>query len=224
MNPSVFDRLVAAQKHIASQGWVYIAAYVLLGSLPYIYLDLNMPEANGAYVLMSFVGIGLNFVLLYTLMLRSGLLESGAKAGIVTFFGLSILHSVGVAFGFLLLVLPGIYLTLRWLPAFARLLSSDDTIPAALAWSWHRTSANVGALGLAGVAPGLLWLACTAAMLAPELYYELYPNAPWETAYMSSVVIGNISLSVFFVWYTVLGIAAFAVLRDQVSDDTAAFE
>lgn len=201
-----------------------MVAYALSWALPYIYIDLNMPDANGAYFLMSFMGIGLNFALLYTLMLRSGLLESGAKAGVVTFVGLSLLHSVGVLFGFLVLVLPGIYLTLRWLPAFARLLSSDDTIPAALAWSWHRTGGSVGALGLAGVVPGLLWLAGIAAIFAPELYYELYPDSPWETVYMSSVVIGNIVLPLFFVWYTVLGIAAFAVLRDQVSHDAAAFE
>lgn len=209
---------------MAATGWRYLAAYVLFWALPYSLIDLFIPESSGAYFVMSFVGSGLAFALLITLLRRFDLLESGARTGIISFFGLSILHSLAVFLGVLMFVLPGLYLLLRWLAAFARLLSSDEGIPAALGWSWRKTEGHVAALGLAFLAPGLLWLAGFGALFATDMVLVFFPNAPWETLYTASAVVGNVTIAVSLAWYTVLGVATYAVLRDPAGEDAGTFE
>ncbi|MEM6584626.1 MAG: hypothetical protein AAF692_02625, partial [Pseudomonadota bacterium] len=80
-----YQNLTAFQIAIAKRFWHILLAYVVCWSLPYTYIDIEMPDANAAYLIMSVVGIGLNFALLLALMSRSGTLNSVAKTGVFSF-------------------------------------------------------------------------------------------------------------------------------------------
>ena len=201
--------------------------YVLLWAGPYIYVDINMPESNGAYFLLSFVGIGLNFFLLYSLTQSSDARGEKTHTGIIAYFGLSILHSVAISIGLILLILPGLYLALRWLPAFARLLKSHEGVVEALGWSWDRTKGHELALGLPFLGMTSIYLLGVGPIVGWEYLYNLTDYVSYETIdslYIPSVVLTNIALALGLAWYTILGVACYSCLRDDVWGETAAFE
>ncbi|KEO91166.1 hypothetical protein EH31_00445 [Erythrobacter longus] len=219
--------LVAEQKAIASRGLKYMIAFLLLWAGPYIYVDIQMPDSNGAYFLLSFVGIGLTFFLLYSLLRSSSAHDEATKTGIAGFFGLSLLHSIAVFAGLLLFVIPGLYLAMRWLPAFARLLKSDEGIIEALRWSWERTGGYQSALAVPFMWVMSLYLLGMGPILGWELLYQFTDYVSYETLdslYEPSVVLSNIALAVGAAWYTTLGVASYVCLRGEARLEAETFE
>lgn len=218
---------MAQQKAIAHAGAKFIAIYLVLWAGPYMYLDIAMPDANGAYLLLSFVGIGLNFFLLYSLLQVSDAGDEQTKTGFGAYFGLSILHSIAVFIGVLVFVLPGLYLALRWLPAFARVLKSDDGITEALRWSWEGTSGHERDLAIPFLLVTAVYLLGIGPLLATEFLYgrpEFISYETIESLTVSSAVFINIVMAVAAAWYTVLGVASYAWLRSDTSHVAAEFE
>ncbi|MEM7700801.1 MAG: hypothetical protein AAF251_02580 [Pseudomonadota bacterium] len=224
MDQSFHAHLIEVQRIVAHRGRLFLGLYLLLFTAPYLYLDLVTPESDGGYFLMNFVGIGLNFMLLYTLMRESDLLGGGPRTGIASFFGLSLIHSLGVLIGLVLVVLPGIYLMARWLPAFGRLLVSDEGVVRALGWSWDETSGQLSPLLLALSAPISVIGLSLAAIFLPITLVEIYPNWPWETIGLVALLTSNVGLSIGLAWYTVLGVSVYACLRDAPDEAVEAFE
>lgn len=208
-------------------GVKFIVAYLVLWAGPYMYVDIAMPQSNGAYALLSFVGIGLNFFLLYSLMQVSDAGDEPTKTGFGAYFGLSILHSIAVFMGLVLLILPGLYLALRWLPAFARLLKSDDGITQALRWSWEQTSGRERDLALPFLFVMAAYLVGFGPLVATEVSYGSPEYVSYETIEgldVPSAVFMNIVMAVAGAWYTVLGVASYAWLRSGTNHVAAQFE
>ena len=57
----------------------------------------------------------------------------------------------------------------------------------------------------------LIAIAC---LIYQEVFWELYPQEPWETMYTWTTVVANLALSIGMAWYALLGVAAYACLRD----------
>ncbi|MEO1729945.1 MAG: hypothetical protein AAFR64_04335 [Pseudomonadota bacterium] len=215
MEISLFDQLIAEQKSIAARSWVYVFGFLVLSVVPYVVLDLFWYEETTPFFAVSFLSILLNFGFLHFLLKDNFLYENGLQAGIFSFIGLSFLHTVPVILGWILLFLPGAYLALRWLPAFARLFASEDGVMASLGWSWEHTSGIVGALAGAFAGPVVLYAISICALVFQGFYLEVAPNADFETVFTSTTIISNVAMSAGLAWYTILGVAVYSLISGQ---------
>lgn len=227
MDGGLNGALASQIREIAGNAAKYIIVYVVLWAGAYIYIDLEMPDSTGAFFLMSFVGVGLNFFLLYSLVQSSDAADYGPKTGLASFFGLSLLHSIAIFAGLVFLIIPGLFLCIRWLPAFARLLNSDEGLIAAFDWSWDRTKGHE--LTLAGWFLGLiaLYLIAFASIAVIEIYPEFDRDVSYETLeslLIPSVILSNVAMALGLVWYTLLGVASYVCLLHDGTEEAEEFE
>lgn len=134
--------------------------------------------------------------------------ESEHGAGFGQYFGASFLMSIGIILGFMLLILPGIYLQLRWTLAIPVLFSrtESDNWGAAINRSWELTSAVVLKLAAA-------WLI---GMLLTALSFYAY----WTWAFtdvgeprLVGLAVANAATAASVIYFLVMGFAAFLLLR-----------
>lgn len=62
------------------------------------------------------------------------------RAGFAAFFGVNLLSGLAILLGFLALIVPGVFLLVRWSAADGALLSEGEGISAALGRSWQITA------------------------------------------------------------------------------------
>lgn len=78
-----------------------------------------------------------------------------AGARFWSFVGMSILAAIGVAIGFVLLIVPGLIVMVRWSAANGYLLSGEHSITDSLGASWEATKGHGWAIFGAGL---VLWI------------------------------------------------------------------
>jgi len=83
------------------------------------------------------------YFLIRRLVERQGLQIADRLGGFGSFFLLGIVTSLGVALGFVLLILPGIYLSARWSMASAALIAENQGSSRAMARSWDASRDHV---------------------------------------------------------------------------------
>lgn len=74
---------------------------------------------------------------------RLGLRAPGGRNRFGAFWGLNILSGLGILLGYLVLILPGLYLSARWVAASAALLAQDGRVNDALGESWTITKPSL---------------------------------------------------------------------------------
>ena len=74
---------------------------------------------------------------------RLGLREPGGRNRFGAFWGLNILSGLGILLGYIVLILPGLYLSARWVAASAALLTEDEGVNNAMGRSWEITQPSV---------------------------------------------------------------------------------
>ncbi|GAA4767213.1 hypothetical protein GCM10023219_10990 [Stakelama sediminis] len=74
--------------------------------------------------------------------------------GFGTFFGVALLVGIGTALGVVLLILPGLYLWVRWSIAVPVAIAEREPVGAAIGESWRRTNGHVIPIALCGL---LIW-------------------------------------------------------------------
>lgn len=202
------DGMMAEQQRLAARAAGFIAGYVVVASTPYVLLDIYAPEMNAAFAWASLFDWGLGYLMFLAVMNRGGLTAGGTRSGVGTYFVLGIALGIPVLLGLIALVLPGLYLLMRWLPAYSRALMTRDGAIWALGWSWQRTQPWQAPLAMAM----LLSLVPTAiSVLVPfaDMFaYELLGR----TGIILISVIGNVAASIGFAGLTVYGVAAYSML------------
>ena len=154
---------------------------------------------------------------LLTAMLRnSGLLREKSAKGIWSYIGLGILSTLATILGFLLLIVPGVILLVRWLPAYGYLFCDNLPVTDALGKSWDRTRQNFSSLFVASVVPVFGFVAGFAA-------YVLSDGMSQEV-YLSGIVVGNLALSASGAVWTALGVAAYSLLEPPTGHLSDVFE
>ncbi len=209
--PSDFLRnLNREQKHLVMKAWPYVLGYIVLGSAPNTFLDIYYYDEAGAYVWAGFLDWALGYILLLVVMQKGGQFAHGKTSGIGTYFALGIATGIPVGLALVVLILPGVYLLMRWLPVYARALTSPNLIGNSLRWSWNATERFQRPLGIAMIGPVLCY-----GIAAGSLY--LHDGSSW-TAYILSAVAANHAISLAHAWLTILGVAAFATLASIEMD------
>lgn len=214
----IYARLVAEQWRILREGRNWIILYVLATVGSYIYIDLYHYDANGLYVLIGLLVWAMGYILTISLLKNAGYIPDGLKSGVGTYFVLGIAIGLAILMAGVFFILPGMYLAMRWLPVFERALTSNDGAQGSMWWSWNSTEPVQFDLSRFSILPMLLIIV---ASLSPWVYDEFYDFFDWN-GYVAYIVIYNLALQVGVAWFTVVGLAANAVL--QGSDEAVQAE
>ena len=132
---------------------------------------------------------------------REGLLAENLAGAPASFLGVSIVSGIGILLGFVLLIVPGVILTLRWIPAIPLVLGVERLhANDALGEAWRRTEGHWKAIGavylltlvpLAGTIFAYAWEASdTAEQLAALGTANILAN-------LSMVLLWTLSLAVY---------------------------
>lgn len=212
-----FNALMAEQRRLAGRAAGALAGYVVVGTAPYVLLDVYALESTAPYAWVAFFDWGLGYLLFLVLMHRGGLTAGGPRTGIGTYFVLGLVIGIPVLFGLVALLLPGLYLLVRWLPAYSRALMTRDGVASAMGWSWERTAPWQRPLAIAMLFPLVPYAIPLLAIFADGLVYEQFG---WTGYTLLSVLI-NGSGSIAFAGLTVYSVAAYALLiaRDAEPSD-----
>jgi hypothetical protein len=178
----------------------YVLALGALGSA----LDLAEVENSFLDTIASLVG---GYLLLRAMLQGTGNLEINAGQRFGGYFGLSILSGLGILLGFVVLIIPGLVLMVRWLPAYAILLAEGTTVTGALGESWRRTAGHFWPL----LAASLMVLLLAAASMAVYVSNEFFSVLPTTV----SLVAGNLMLAATGMVFTALGVATYRLSTDQ---------
>ncbi len=204
-----WESLSSEQLRLLNASRLSILGYIILVTGAYWCLDMYAWESDRIYVLLGFLVWGLGYFLFLSIMQRGGYLVDGKATGIGTYFALSVAIGVPVAFGLIVLVVPGLYLLMRWLPAYSRALVTFDGVGNSMRWSWAQTEKMTKVLALATIGP----VVCFGVSLGLGYAYEyLYEYFDW-TEYGVASLAWNLAASMGTAWLTIVGVAAYGLIK-----------
>lgn len=197
----IIDEAVRLARAAWQTGVLYVAVLSGVGVL----ID-QLDEVGNANLLFSVFSVALGFLLTVQLLLKGGLVQGAMSNGIGSYFGLSILSALGIIIGFLLLVVPGIVLFVRWLPAYGYVLGEGEGVTDGLGKAWAQTGPHFWPIALALLVPvGINIAALTGFVLGSD-------EAGMVSLPLS--LLANTAISVAGLAITAIGIASYALLRD----------
>jgi hypothetical protein len=138
---TIVDKTLGVIERSAAPVLGYIAGLTLInGAITYFSRD--MTRVTDALVLgLAGIAVGIvaAFLLLEAVVRRTGLRSRTEGDVFLTFCVMSILATLGVFAGFILLVIPGLVIMARWMLAGTMVIARGDGAKQALGESWERT-------------------------------------------------------------------------------------
>ena len=193
----IFERLGA----VLRENSVPLVGCVL--ALSMIDTALDQYATPGRSILPSSIA---SFVAQYYLTARAlerrGLRTPGVRQ-FGSFFGLSLLSGLGLLLGFLLLIVPGVYLGVRWSVANSALLAEGKSASDALSESWEMTARSFWA-----ILGAYLVILLPAVALGTGLAVSLETVWPIPSSFIANIV----TLGAFAVSW-LAGVATYSLLR-----------
>lgn len=206
-----FGGLLAEQKSLVRRAPGFVASYILITTTAFVMLDVYAYDEVGLYSLISFLNWGLGYVLFLGLMQKGGLTPEGTRTGIGTYFALGIAINILVGLALVAFIIPGLYLLMRWLPAYSRALISFDGVGNSMRWSWAQTEPWQRPLSLGMMFPVLCF---GVAFVIPATYFDLVEYVG-DTEFALWAIFTNGGMSIGFAWLTVYSVAAFKLICDR---------
>jgi len=93
----------------------------------------------GGQLLVAAAGVVCAYFLLVAALRRTGLYARTGGDAFLPYIGLSLLYTLGVMAGFIVIILPGLFIMARWSIAQPLLVGGGRGVMAALGESWERT-------------------------------------------------------------------------------------
>ena len=171
---------------------------------------------EGADFAILAVDIGATFALTMILIVEAVPGGRMGSRGFGTYFGLSFLTGIAIGAGFLLLIVPGLYLWARWAPAYGFALAEDMDVSTAMGESWDATRGHVVPILLAMLVPAAVSMAGALAFL---LVIDEYAAVSWPLA-----LGGNALVYLGSVLSTAVGMAVFSLLARSGGATAEVFE
>lgn len=177
-----------------------LAVMTFLGIASDLYPDFAGPA--------GFASLVANLVLQYettsTLLVHYDLLDGGPRRRrLWALLGLNLLTGIAILFGLILLILPGLYLLVRWSAAVPALIAQDSDISASLGLS---AEAVEGRFWHVFAAMAVVWTPGVVGLFASILVAESEPM-------VSSLILNlSINLSLVVGWH--LAVAIYAGRQD----------
>ena len=184
----------------------FAAGYVILVASVAAIVDFYGAVGAGD-IIIGIVSFVAGYFMTRAFIERSGLASAGLVGGIGKYFGLSLLTGLAIGLGLLLLVIPGLFLFIRWLPSFAVALVDGEDITEAMGRAWDMTEGHVIPLAISMVAPVAIY-AAGAGMF--------FVSAEATSALAAVVAIGsNALIFTSTALGTAIGVAAYSLLRNR---------
>jgi predicted permease len=116
---------------------------VLNGAAAYFGLDYTSFTHELAKGVFTFtVGVVGAYILFEVMLRETGFLARGTEDSFLPYVGLSILYTLAVSLGLILIIIPGLFLMARWSVAQPLLVTRGGGVTAAMRDSWERTRGN----------------------------------------------------------------------------------
>lgn len=114
-------------------------------------IDATDTSTNGLFDLLAGVlSLVLGYMLVKQFLARQGLLRAEGNR-FWLYLGMIILTMIGLLIGFLLLIVPGVILMVRWSASTGYLLGKGDGVVESLSSSWRATRGHGWSIFLAGL-------------------------------------------------------------------------
>ena len=199
----VFDETRRLIDISATEAAIYV---IVVFSVGFIFDYFGLEDGS------SFISSVVNLIAGYYLtksIIEKAILTSdyGPLGGLWLYFRLGFLSSIAIIFGYILLIIPGIYLMARWLPAYGIALVEEGGAIKALGRSWDETSEY--------------WRPLLGALMLPLAVFAIGIAAlalsGTENGSMSlfTSVVSNLTFSVGSLIFTGIGLASYSLLRDR---------
>ena len=135
----VGDLLAALAEQLRENKVTALSAIVILiaGNLA---LD---KYSSTSFAPAGFLSLAMQIFVTRGALQRTGLIGSKAPAKFLSLWGMTIVSSIAILLGCVLLLLPGIYLAARWMIAAPAIIGEDLSAGAGMRESWERTRDSV---------------------------------------------------------------------------------
>lgn len=204
------DSLAQVQWDLAAKAKVPLIGYFFISTALYSGVDIFYYDSWGLYLFSSMLVWVLGYVLLFLLLRHSAQEgEKPPKGSISSYFALGIIVGLAIMVGLVALILPGLYLMLRWLPAYARAADSGLGSSEAMGWSWQGTARIQKPLAFALIGPVLANVAAFGIAAFQEFQFD---NLSLELYSLTSIAL-NAAVSIAIAWLQLLGVAAFRIIE-----------
>jgi hypothetical protein len=154
----------------------------------------------------GFLSLGVQLYVTRAALGRAGLLTQGAKARLWSFWGMSIVTSIAILAGCVLLLIPGLYLAARWFLAGPAIIAEDLSAGEGMRESAELTRSSIWHIGGALL---LLYGCGFGAGLVPLTFYP-DNGAPIVVQAFSYVCIFATSISAWL-----MAVGAYAMLSHR---------
>ncbi len=205
--------------------WPEALAYFAVTVTVWSLIDLQV-LGDGLMVPAMIVDLVLAYLLTMGLLTNGGLAPGGLKGNFGGYFPVWLISGFAILFGFILLIIPGIILLVRWLPLYGFVLADGEMSMEALSKSWEATTAKFWPLLLAVLAPMALLAIPFFTLLYSEFssifideFSEIYVKTPAIYLVMTTICSGLGLLTV-----TAIGIASYSLLHDGAASLNEVFE
>lgn len=181
--------------------------------------DANVIEA-GALAVIAVIVIGILTFLAQYLFFAHLLAHRGYAIGhnrFLAYFGLQILMGLGVGLGFLLLIIPGIILLVRWMLASGYVVGTETPVMEAFGKSWEATSGYGWSLFFSAIVLGIVTGIAVAVFVMPIVYV----TGEGSSLSVFAESLGQTIYSAMFVAYAA---GAFYLLNDNTEAVSEVFE
>jgi hypothetical protein len=208
-------QIIDESVRLAQSAWTMVLLYVCAMTGAGMIAD-QLSDLGAGNLLFSLLQIVLGYLLTVQLLREGGLISEHARAGFGTYFGLSLLSGLGIVLGLLVLLVPGVMLLVRWAPAYGFVLGEGASISEGLSKSWAQTGAHFWPIALAILLPVGVNLAAGAS------YFFAFDDQGVLSVPVSAVA--NLGISCGGAAITAVGIATYALLRDQTDEIASIFQ
>ncbi|NUR45557.1 MAG: hypothetical protein HOP91_05305 [Sphingomonas sp.] len=133
------DMFAALAEQLRANAVAALAAVIILvgGNLA---LDTYSSSPFGP---AGFLSLAMQLFLTRAALQQAGVIGPKAPAKFLSFWGMTIVSSIAIVLGCILLLLPGIYLAARWMIAGPAIIGEDLSAGAGMRQSWERTRESV---------------------------------------------------------------------------------
>ena len=224
-----FNAILKEATHIIIAAAAPAAAYVALVTALIVSIEtgaLTVFGDAGDFVILLVPVLAFYGVLVVALR-QSGLALDGLKGGFGMYFGLSLLSGIAIMFGYLLLVIPGIIMSVRWAPIYGYGMIDSGSVSDAMTRSWDATGPHFWPILLALLIPFGLAVASIAIFASSEfgIATEWFLESTDEMAVALPVSLGsNIAAQLATIASMSIGLAVYSLLRHPQGQVQEVFE
>jgi hypothetical protein len=167
----IIDKTLGVLERGAMPALIFVLVLTAL-SLPITYVTVGSKaplNVAGGQLLQSVLGIVCSYFLLVAMMRRTGLQSPTGEDVFLPYLGMSLLSALAVTLGMIALILPGLFLMVRWSIAQPVIVARGGEVMASLGESWERTRGNEFPIFVAALA---LLVPVIAVIIAVRVFFE----------------------------------------------------